>query len=68
MKPHLAFALLDTEIAVHYITRGEDVVIMEASFRGIRIPLERFTENEMTDMHRACVEAETSRGACLREP
>lgn len=68
MPQHTAFALIENTVAVQYLLKDNEIVLMEASFKGIKIPLERFTDTEMKDIRDACLESEKSRGACLREP
>lgn len=61
MPQRTAFALIENTIAVQYLLKDDEIVLMEASFKGIRIPLERFTETEMKDMEEACREEDKSR-------
>lgn len=61
MPQHTAFALIENTIAVQYLLKDDEIVLMEASFKGIRIPLERFTETEIKDMEDACREDDKAR-------
>lgn len=61
MPQRTAFALIENTIAVQYLLKDDEIVLMEASFKGIRIPLERFTEAEIKDMEEACREEDKSR-------
>lgn len=63
MPQRTAFALIENTIAVQYLLKDDEIVLMEASFKGIKIPLERFTETEIRDIEQTCSEEEKSRAA-----
>lgn len=61
MPQRTAFALIENTIAVQYLLKDDEIVLMEASFKGIKIPLERFTEAEIKDLTEECWSTERSR-------
>ena len=61
MPQHTAFALIENTIAVQYLLKDDEIILMEASFKGVKIPLDRFTETEINDMEEACREDDKSR-------
>lgn len=67
MPQHTAFALIENTIAVQYLLKDDEIILMEASFKGIKIPLERFTDTEMKDLTKECWEEEKSRTLYLME-